>query len=148
MRAAGHAPSVITGSRDVAMEERLRVQEEFENGITKVLICTDLMTRGIDVPGMKLVINFDLPFEYTGGGPGPRQPDFATFQHRSGRVGRFGQVGAVVNLIASDGDADALGQLAQHFALPLRSLPAQSPEDASVAVEDAMARPPAAPARG
>ena len=33
------------------MEERVRVQEEFEKGITKVLICTDLMTRGIDVPG-------------------------------------------------------------------------------------------------
>jgi superfamily II DNA/RNA helicase len=33
------------------MEERVRVQEEFEKGVTKVLICTDLMTRGIDVPG-------------------------------------------------------------------------------------------------
>ena len=33
------------------MEERVRIQEEFERGVTKVLICTDLMTRGIDVPG-------------------------------------------------------------------------------------------------
>ena len=37
------------------MEDRVRVHEEFERGITKVLICTDLMTRGIDMPGMKLV---------------------------------------------------------------------------------------------
>ena len=149
MRAAGHNPSVITGARDIAMEERLRVQEEFETGVTKVLICTDLMTRGIDVPGMKLVINFDLPYEYAGGGAStaPRQPDFATFQHRSGRVGRFGPVGAVVNLVGSDGDAVGLRQLAEHFALPLRELPPTSPEEASVAVEDAMARPPPAPGK-
>ena len=51
MRAQGHHPSVITGAKEVAMEERVRVQEEFEKGITKVLICTDLMTRGIDVSG-------------------------------------------------------------------------------------------------
>jgi superfamily II DNA/RNA helicase len=51
MRAQGHKPSVITGAKEVAMEERVRVQEEFEKGVTKVLICTDLMTRGIDVPG-------------------------------------------------------------------------------------------------
>ena len=40
-----------TGAKEVAMEERVRIQEEFERGVTKVLICTDLMTRGIDVPG-------------------------------------------------------------------------------------------------
>ena len=40
------------------MEERVRIQEEFERGVTKVLICTDLMTRGIDVPG-ECVLHFN-----------------------------------------------------------------------------------------
>jgi superfamily II DNA/RNA helicase len=120
MRAQGHNPSVITGkpplihtqhsrqrsaafslcylrvcSGDKAnsQEDRVRVYEEFERGVTKVLISTDLMTRGIDMPGMKLVINFDLPWLYEeGSGFKGGHVHFATFQHRVGRVGRFGHV--------------------------------------------------------
>lgn len=43
------------------MDERVRVQEEFEKGVTKVLICTDLMTRGIDVPGALCEGRIDRP---------------------------------------------------------------------------------------
>ena len=150
MRAQGHAPSVITGAKDVAMEERVRVQEEFEKGVTKVLICTDLLTRGIDVPGMKLVVNFDLPFEYVAGPPrgAPKVPDFATFQHRAGRVGRFGQVGCVLHLITNGPDMDALSAMAGHFAVHAHELPPASPEEASMLVEGAMTKPLGAPAAG
>ena len=124
------------------MEERVRVQEEFEKGITKVLICTDLMTRGIDVPGMKLVVNFDLPYEHKGDGPrGPKTPDFATFQHRAGRVGRFGQVGAVLHLVTNAADLEALNACMAHFAITAHPLPDANPDEASVMVESAMSKP-------
>ena len=93
--------------------------------------------------GMKLVVNFDLPFEYNGGNSSaPKVPDYATFQHRCGRVGRFGQIGAVINLVSNGGDDEGLGQLARHFALPMRELPAHAPEEASILVEEAMSKPP------
>ena len=91
---------------------------------------------------MKLVVNFDLPFEYSGHGAGPKIPDYATFQHRCGRVGRFGQIGAVINLVTNQGDDDALDQLTRHFALAMRELPAGAPDEASIQVEEAMSHPP------
>ena len=94
---------------------------------------------------MKLVVNFDLPYEHRGGdgprGGGPRAPDFATFQHRSGRVGRFGQVGAVLHLVTNADDMDALNGCMTHFALVAHALPDASPDEASVMVEEAMAKP-------
>ena len=44
---------------------------EFRKGETKVLICTDVLSRGIDVPQVTLVVNFDLPIYYTGRWRGP-----------------------------------------------------------------------------
>lgn len=141
MRAQGHAPSVITGSKDLPMEERVRLQEEFEKGVTKVLICTDLMTRGIDVPGMKLVVNFDLPYDYSQGFRGPRMPSFENFQHRSGRVGRFGKVGVNLHMVTNGTEMEVLLAMTNHFALTPHPLPLDNPEEASVMVEGAMEKP-------
>jgi superfamily II DNA/RNA helicase len=94
----GHPAAVITGDKAVSESDRAKVQEEFERGSVKVLICTDLMNRGIDVPGMKLVVNFDLPVQVDKA-RGPPFPRFDTFQHRCGRVGRFGTVGACIHLV-------------------------------------------------
>lgn len=143
MRAQGHNPSVITGDKANSQEDRVRVYEEFERGVTKVLISTDLMTRGIDMPGMKLVINFDLPWLYEeGSGFKGGHVHFATFQHRVGRVGRFGHVGAAIHLLASDSDARALQEINRHFDLSMSALKADSPEEAAVQVEEAMLKPP------
>lgn len=48
--------------------------KEFRRGETKVLICTDVLSRGIDVPQVTLVVNFDLPVYYTGRGRGGPPP--------------------------------------------------------------------------
>ncbi|OUR99921.1 hypothetical protein A9Q84_02505 [Halobacteriovorax marinus] len=54
-----------------------------------VLICTDIAARGIDIPALAWVLNYDLPFE-------------AVFYiHRSGRVGRGGRKGSVFNFVTS-----------------------------------------------
>lgn len=143
MRAQGHNPSVITGDKANSQEDRVRVYEEFERGVTKVLITTDLMTRGIDMQGMKLVINFDLPWLFEEGiGFKGGHVHFATFQHRVGRVGRFGTVGAAIHLLANDADARALQEINRHFDLSMLALKADSPEEAAVQVEEAMEKPP------
>lgn len=144
LRAAGHKPSVITGDKSLSMEERTRIQVEFETGVTKVLITTDLYNRGIDIPGMKLVINFDLPTQHSK----PGEPDYESFQHRCGRVGRFGTVGACLHLLTGGADAAVIDSIARHFLLYMHPLP-ENVLDTAVLVEKAMDAPlpiPGAPA--
>ncbi|XP_026190231.1 ATP-dependent RNA helicase FAL1 [Cyclospora cayetanensis] len=68
--------SQAQGPEKLSIEIRDRIMKEFRRGETKVLICTDVLSRGIDVPQVTLVVNFDLPIYYTGRGRGP-QPDVA-----------------------------------------------------------------------
>ncbi len=78
--------------KDLEIKERVEVIDGFrEKG--GVLIATDIFARGIDVPHLEWVLNFDIPSE----------PFY--YLHRSGRVGRVGRDGDVYNFITSrDGD--------------------------------------------
>ena len=51
------------------------------------MVCTDLITRGIDIQAVNVVINFDYP-KYS-----------ETYLHRIGRSGRFGHLGLAINFI-------------------------------------------------
>ena len=59
-----HAGSQAQGPEKLSIEIRDKIMGEFRRGETKVLICTDVLSRGIDVPQVTLVINFDLPIYY------------------------------------------------------------------------------------
>lgn len=74
--------------KDLDIEQRVEVSDSFraQGGI---LIATDIFARGIDVPHLNWVLNFDLPSE----------PYY--YLHRSGRVGRSGAEGDVYNFITS-----------------------------------------------
>jgi len=101
MKAEGHAVSLICGTQKTGPERidvayRDRVMSEFRSGVTKVLIATDVLSRGIDVPAVTLVVNYELPMSYSSYG----QPDFETYMHRIGRTGRFGLKGVAVNLVS------------------------------------------------
>jgi len=67
---------------------------EFREGMTKVLIATDVLARGIDVPAVTLVINYHMPVSYQSKGV-----SMETYLHRVGRTGRFGLKGVAVNLV-------------------------------------------------
>eukprot|EP01155_Anaeramoeba_flamelloides_P010734 Anaeramoba_flamelloidesa326173_45.p1 GENE.a326173_45~~a326173_45.p1 ORF type:complete len:105 (+),score=9.07 a326173_45:179-493(+) len=71
----------------MSQEDRNKVFHAFRNGATRNLVCSDLFTRGIDVPGVNVVINFDLP------------KTSETYLHRIGRSGRFGHLGLAINLV-------------------------------------------------
>jgi ATP-dependent RNA helicase DDX19/DBP5 len=84
MTQEGYTVSSLHG--DLLPEERDRVMDEFRKGTAKVLIATNVLSRGIDVLQVSLVINFDLPTDEM------RGPDLETYLHRIGRTGRFGRV--------------------------------------------------------
>lgn len=71
---------------DRSQHERMNTLEAFKNGETMVLVATDVAARGLDVPAMPCVINFDLPF------------NAEDYVHRIGRTGRAGATGDAISL--------------------------------------------------
>jgi len=72
---------------DMMQKEREDVMKEFRLGTTRILITTDILSRGIDIQQISLVINYDMP----------KYPQ--TYIHRIGRSGRFGRKGVAINFI-------------------------------------------------
>ncbi|KAJ3828246.1 P-loop containing nucleoside triphosphate hydrolase protein [Lentinula raphanica] len=66
---------------------RNRVFHDFRSGTCRNLVCSDLLTRGIDIQAVNVVINFDFP------------KNSETYLHRIGRSGRFGHLGLAINLV-------------------------------------------------
>jgi ATP-dependent RNA helicase RhlE len=85
---SGIAVEVIHGDR--TQPQRERALEAFRDGRIAVLVATDVLGRGIDVPGVAIVVNYEPP----------RDP--GTFVHRVGRTGRAGSAGIALTLITSD----------------------------------------------
>tara|TARA_Y100000817_G_scaffold314389_1_gene313072 strand:+ start:1350 stop:2504 length:1155 start_codon:yes stop_codon:yes gene_type:complete len=77
--------SMIHG--ELSTEERKATMNEFKSGQTRILLSTDLLSRGIDIQQLSLVINFDLP----------RSKE--TYIHRIGRSGRYGRKGVAINFV-------------------------------------------------
>lgn len=75
--------------------DRNRVFHDFKSGESRCLVSTDLFNRGIDIPAVNVVINFDFP-EYSD-----------TYLHRIGRSGRYGHLGLAINFI-TDKDKESL----------------------------------------
>eukprot|EP00750_Incisomonas_marina_P016445 INCI19128.1.p1 GENE.INCI19128.1~~INCI19128.1.p1 ORF type:complete len:420 (-),score=61.40 INCI19128.1:194-1453(-) len=85
MQSRDFTVSAMHGEMD--QRERDLILREFRDGASRVLITTDLLARGIDVQGVSLVINFDLP------------TNRENYIHRIGRSGRFGRKGVAINFL-------------------------------------------------
>jgi ATP-dependent RNA helicase RhlE len=83
LEAMGITAEAIHGNK--SQSARQRALDGFKSGELKVLIATDIAARGIDVSGIGLVINFDLP----------QVPE--TYVHRIGRTGRAGRSGCAIS---------------------------------------------------
>lgn len=88
----GFDASVLHGQ--LAPEERDRVITGFKKGDIKVLITTNVLSRGLDVPQLNLAVNYDLPRTLSG------HPDLETYVHRIGRTGRFNRAGVSVTFVS------------------------------------------------
>jgi ATP-dependent RNA helicase RhlE len=109
-----------------SLNQRREALDGFKSGRYRVLVATDIAARGIDVTGIELVVNFDLP----------EHPD--DYVHRVGRTGRAGHAGHAVSFATPD-----QGQLVRSIErliqarLPVSRLPdlppARSPSTTSAA---------------
>ncbi len=69
---------------------RMKALDSFKNNRIKILVATDVAARGIDIPNMQQVINFDVPTVAK------------DYVHRIGRTGRAGKSGKAVSLVSAD----------------------------------------------
>jgi ATP-dependent RNA helicase RhlE len=79
----------LTIHGDVEQNKRLNVMNKFKNGEVKMLIATDVSARGIDIPNVGYVVNYDLP----------EQPE--NYVHRVGRTGRGKKRGNAISFCSS-----------------------------------------------
>jgi superfamily II DNA/RNA helicase len=78
---------------DMSQSHRTGVLEDFKNGRWDVLVTTDLAARGIDIPGLQVVVNYDLP------------RSAGDYVHRIGRTGRAGASGLAVSFTSAATEA-------------------------------------------
>ncbi|MFC0710067.1 DEAD/DEAH box helicase [Azorhizophilus paspali] len=100
---------------DLPQPARLRALEQFKADELQVLVATDVAARGLDIQGLPLVVNLDLPVV----------PEY--YVHRIGRTGRAGASGEAISLVC----ADEVEQLAAIEALIRQLLPRREEPDFS-----------------
>lgn len=94
----------------LTQEERFKILEAFRLGSTRILVTTDLLSRGIDVYQVSMVINFELPLQKE------------SYIHRIGRSGRFGRRGIAINLISKI-EADLLIRIEEFYSTEIMICP-------------------------
>jgi len=87
----------IHGNRN--QQERERALKSFRDGISPILIATDVAARGLDVPNVKWVINYDLP------------NTIDSYVHRIGRTGRCGNTGTAISLVGNKENKNVIREL-------------------------------------
>lgn len=90
LKASGLKSAVIHGEKKHGA--RLKSLEQFREGKIRVLVATDIAARGLDIPDLSCVVNFDMP---------QSKEDFI---HRIGRTGRAGRSGEAISLLSVDED--------------------------------------------
>ena len=97
----------------MTQQERNDIVQEFRDGKTRLLLTTDLLSRGIDVPQVNLVICYDLPM------------DKETYIHRIGRCGRFGKKGVSVAFIKmlDPYDTKLLSKMKHSYNIDINEIP-------------------------
>ncbi|MDN3678897.1 ATP-dependent RNA helicase RhlB [Vibrio tapetis] len=88
LAADGHRVGLLTG--DVPQKKRERILEQFTQGMVDILVATDVAARGLHIPQVTHVFNFDLP------------DDCEDYVHRIGRTGRAGESGHSISFACED----------------------------------------------
>jgi superfamily II DNA/RNA helicase len=83
----GHGFTVGLLHGDMMQREREDIMQEFRKGEKRILITTDILSRGIDIQQVSLVINYDMP-KYS-----------QNYIHRIGRSGRYARKGVAINFV-------------------------------------------------
>jgi len=94
-------------------KEREDIIKDFRDGKTRILLTTDLLARGIDIPEVNLVINYDLP------------DTKETYIHRIGRCGRFNKKGVAITMVKIDDASDSklFNKMKYHYKIKIDIMP-------------------------
>jgi len=96
---------------DMTQREREDVMNEFRSGKSRILVATDVWSRGIDVQQVSLVVNYDVP----------RARE--NYVHRIGRSGRFGRKGVAITFVIEE-DKECLKDLERFYKIKIEEMPA------------------------
>jgi ATP-dependent RNA helicase RhlE len=117
IREMGHKVAEIHADRTLG--QRREALDGFKSGRYRILVATDIAARGIDVKGIELVINYDLPDESE------------NYIHRIGRTGRIGDKGHAISFVTPDQGKEVKNieklmrmalPISEHPEMPLESL--------------------------
>ena len=110
LKSKGYSVNRIHGG--MLQKERLSIMDGFRSGDFRILVSTDLASRGIDVKGITHVINYDLPVEKE------------AYVHRIGRTGRAGEKGKAISFCVNGKDK-LLNEIEEFigFEIPVYNLP-------------------------
>ena len=97
----------------MTQDERNEIVKDFRDGKTRLLLTTDLLARGIDIPQVNLVINYDLP------------QNKETYIHRIGRCGRFGKKGISISMVKMEDSSDVkcLNRMKNFYDIDINEMP-------------------------
>lgn len=101
---------------------------QFQNQEIHVLITTNMIARGIDVPETQLVINYDVPTTKF------KDKSLAcpeTYMHRIGRTGRFGKPGIALTIYDREVDKTHLDEIVDHYKMKEQMLTLEGPSHLS-----------------
>ncbi len=102
--------SVASIHGDMTQSMRDKIVKEFRDGQSRVLITTDLLSRGIDIQQISIVINYDIPKE------------IESYIHRIGRSGRYGRKGVAINFVTNY-DKEKIQQIESYYSTEIQELP-------------------------
>ena len=95
---------------ELLSEQRKENLQNFKTGKTRILLSTDLLSRGIDIQQLSLVINFDIP------------KNKETYIHRIGRSGRYGRKGVSINFICNN-EINQINELEKYYNTEIIEMP-------------------------
>jgi superfamily II DNA/RNA helicase len=112
-----HGFSVQALHGDMDQPARMAALEQFRKGEVTLLVASDVAARGLDIPAVSHIYNFDVPIH----------PD--DYVHRIGRTGRAGRSGVAISIVAGSNDAKAVAAIEKLIgqSIPWMDQPAGAP---------------------
>ncbi|HRX04878.1 MAG TPA: C-terminal helicase domain-containing protein, partial [Anaerolineae bacterium] len=108
-------------SSDLSQKDRERVLERVRKGTLRFLVATDVAARGLDIPDLSHVIQYEPP------------DDLEAYIHRAGRTGRAGATGVAISLV-NPGERAALKRISKRYSIEMEELELPSDEDVAEVV--------------
>jgi superfamily II DNA/RNA helicase len=102
-----HGFSVQALHGDMDQPARMAALEKFRNGEVTLLVASDVAARGLDIPDVSHIYNFDVPFHAD------------DYVHRIGRTGRAGRSGTAITIVAGSNDAKAVAAIEKLIGQPI-----------------------------